>query len=451
VEAPTVNASLDELMELIPDGPLIVVCGREDDVTAWRSLLGAQRCLALSLDAAPSSARPRPAHGATDLMNLYQADVAGMDGSGWLAGPADRFDAQHKAGLLLPDPLDAPAAGPRRTIGARPASWRLYEDKTAVDSLWDMLGIARAPVIVLDDASQLSVDGARVDRGAGVVCSRQPVGAGPTAGGDGLFWWRGQKAPAIPPSSRSRRDRFRVMPLLDGTPIRLHGFVLDQEVVGFPPMELVTLMRPTTGTFFCAGAVQSLQNVTDLLATTQRLGAALREGLCYRGAFAIDGNLTAEGFRPTDFNARLTSAIEAAPADLRVGLQLSNLLAREGRPLRPDTVARLATATFAPRETYTLYGSATEADDRASHTMTVRWSGRQLVAADAKVNDGKLTLSRSARGWLLRADLAADRVGSDGLVGTAAPAIFALSDRVFGTNFGVLQPQAISSCRRPVE
>ena len=113
-----------------------------------------------------------------------------------------------------------------------------------------MLGIARAPVIILDDASQLSADGTRVDHGAGVVCSRQPVGAGPTAGGDGLFWWRGQQAPAIPPSSRSRRDRFRVMPLLDGTPVRLHGFVLDQEVVAFPPMELVTLMRPATGAFF---------------------------------------------------------------------------------------------------------------------------------------------------------------------------------------------------------
>ena len=123
--------------------------------------------------------------------------------------------------------------------------------------------------------------------------------------------------------------------------------------------------------------MQSLQNVSDLLAMTQRLGSALREGLRYRGAFSIDGILTAEGFRPTDFNARLTSAIEAAPADLRVGLQLANLLAREGRSLRPGTVARLATATFAPWQTYTVYGAATEADDRARETIAVRWNGRR--------------------------------------------------------------------------
>ena len=89
-------------------------------------------------------------------------------------------------------------------IGARPVSWRLYEDKTAVDSIWDILGIARAPVIILDDASQLSADGTRVDHGAGVVCSRQPIGAGPTAGGDGLFWWRGQRAVhAAPPAGHA--------------------------------------------------------------------------------------------------------------------------------------------------------------------------------------------------------------------------------------------------------
>jgi hypothetical protein len=441
VEAATVNASLDELLALVPDGPLIVVCGREDDASAWRSILGAQRCLALALDAAPSNVGPRQAHGATGLMNLHQADVAWMDGSGWLAAPADQFDPQREAGLLLPDPLDAPAAGPRRTIGARPLGWRLYEDKTAVDSLWDMLGIARASVMILDDATRLSADGKRVDRGAGVVCSRQPVGAGPTAGGDGLYWWRGERAPTIPPSSGARRDRFRLMPLLDGTPVRLHGFVLDQEVVGFPPMELVTLLRPSTGTFFCAGAVQSLPETADLLAATKRLGTALREGLSYRGAFAIDGNLTADGFRPTDFNARLTSAIEAAPVDLRVGLQLANLLAREGRPLRPDTVARLATAAFTQNQTYVIYGAATAAGDRAPVTIAVRWNGRQLTTSDAAVNDGKLMLSRSARGWVLRADLAADRIGTERLVGTVAPAIFALSDRVFGTNFGVLQPQ----------
>jgi hypothetical protein len=36
--------------KLLPDGKLIVVCGRADDAAAWQNLLGQTRCLALALD-----------------------------------------------------------------------------------------------------------------------------------------------------------------------------------------------------------------------------------------------------------------------------------------------------------------------------------------------------------------------------------------------------------------
>jgi len=424
------------IADLLPGTKIIAICGRADDAHAWRDLLGPGRCLAVALDDAPREALFR---GATDQLAWQHGTIAGLDGSGWLAPAADTFDPDNTAALVLPDPLDPPHAGTRRRLGRRPPAWRLFEDKTIVDALWDALGAPRARSIVADATADLGRLGALVDRGAGVVCSCQPIGAGPAAGGDGIWWWRhGQSPPTIP--VEGGRCRVRLMPFLEGTPVRLHGFVLGRQVVAFPPMETVTLLRRDRGTFLCTGAVASLGHRGDLVSRTTRIGAGLRDRLGYRGGFSVDGIVTADGFLPTDFNARLTSAMEAAPSELRVQLHAANLLARDGAEPDVANVDHLADQVFADSGRFTLFGAATSAPTGGSRATAVRWAGRRLVVADGEPVDGRLALTRSARGWLLTATLASARLLPGGPVSRLAPEVFRLSDRVLGTDFGDLAP-----------
>lgn len=433
------HASLTaRIVEALPDGRIIVVCGRTDDARAWRDLLGPARCLALPLDDAPPEARTRPLRGASDHLAWQHHALAGLDGSGWLARPADAFDPNHSGTLVLPDPLDPPRAGTRHRLGPRHPAWRLCEDKTVVDTLWDTIGTPRAPSIITDGVADLGALGVHVASGSGVVCSCQPIGAGPAAGGDGIWWWRDEPPAGIPAGEPAWR--VRLMPLLEGVPVRLHGFALGQTVVPFPPMELVTLPRITDGTFLCAGAVASLGSAANLLAQTERLGEGLRERLGYRGGFSVDGILTADGFMPTDFNARLTSAMEAAPPQLRVQLHAANLLARHGSEPAPTIVEALADEIFTAQAIQTLYGSAGRVRDGAPRQLPVRWNGTHLVAADGSPADGQLRISPSPRGWLLTARLIAARLPTRGRLGPLAPEVFRLSDQVLGTDFGDLAP-----------
>lgn len=425
---------------LLPDGKLIVVCGRADDAEAWQALLGPARCLAIALDDAPSDVRPRTLRGASDHLAWQHRAVGGLDGSGWLAGPADAFDPDRIATLVLPDPLDPLEAGGRRRFGVRQPAWRLFEDKTVVDTLWDAAGIPRAPSIVRDGTADLAMLGASVDQGAGVVCSFQPRGAAPSAGGDGIWWWRDGPPPTTIPTPEPGTWRVRLMPLLEGIPVRLHGLTLATTVIPFPPMELVTLPRPEQGTFLCAGAVPMLGDTVDLVSQTERIGVGLRDRLGYRGGFSVDGILTRTGFQPTDLNARLTSAMEATASDRRVLLHAVNLLAREGN--EPDTgaVAQLAEGVFSIGSTCTIFGAATSADERAPRKAWVRWDGDRLVPAAGNDADGSLVITPSPRGWLLTTALATARLPGGGRVGPWAPEVFRLSDEILGTNFGRLAP-----------
>ena len=224
------------------------------------------------------------------------ASLATIDETGWLAEQVASFDPSGVAPLLLPDPLDPVRAGRRRRLGMRPRSVSAFEDKTVVDSLWDAIGIARASSVVIDGVHDLVDIGKRVDQGHGVVCSVQPIGASPSAGGDGIWWWRDD----VPPRLNVHDCRVRVMPLLSGAPVRLHGLVTREQIVCFPPMEIVTLPRLDRGTFLCTGSVTSSVLDPTLDELTGTIGTGLRERLDYRGAFSVDGILTTSGFVPTD-------------------------------------------------------------------------------------------------------------------------------------------------------
>jgi hypothetical protein len=288
---------------------------------------------------------------------------------------------------------------------------------------------------VADGPVDLTRLGRLMDEGGGVVCAFQAADGLPSAGGDDIYWWRDKPPPHLGLSHPG--GRVRLMPLLAGLPTRVHGLITADDVIAFPPMEVIALPRRDRGTFLCAGTAPTLGEHPELRAVTERAGDALRNILGYRGAFSIDGILTSHGFRPTDLNARLTSAMEAAPPALRVRLHLANMLAREGAALDPNALRTLAQDTFARPERYTLYGAASKANGTPC-TVLVRWHGQRLLVAYDDHVHGRLAITRSLRGWLLTATLHSRYVPTTGALNTIAPQVFELSDTALGTDFGAL-------------
>jgi hypothetical protein len=437
------QAIRDLLLQRFANRPAVVLCGRDDDAAEWRLLLDAEhrkRCLPVALDTAGPGGQDQTITGATGHLAWQHSIIAGLDGSGWLSRAVDAFDPDQQALLVVPDPLDPPAAGARPRFGRRPSAWRLLEDKTVVDTVWDILGIRRAPAIVVDPAVDSAAPAASIDQGAGVVCSAQSSGGTVMAGGDGVRWWRRDRSTSPPYTQLSHSARLRLMPLLEGLPVRLHGFVLPASVVCFPSMEIVALPRPEHSTFLCAGTVRLPVDMPDLIQGTEDIGAALRFHLGYRGAFAVDGIISADGFMPTDFNARLTSAIEDTSSDLRVLTQATNLLIREGIELDHAVAHDLVETVFSRKTAFTIYGAASQANVHAETQTNVTWSGSRLVVAQSRDADGHLTLTPCVRGWQLTARLHADRLPTAGPLGLIAPEVFRFSDRIWGTHFGELLP-----------
>jgi hypothetical protein len=423
----------DRMTDLLPQGRFIVLCGRQDDALQWRDLLGPDRCLALPLDIPPLFPT-RPLTGASAHLAWHHKLIADLDEPGWLTEQADSFDPRRQATLLFVDPLDPRRAGARRRFGGRSPLMRVLENKAINDSVWDAIGMPRARSVVADPPADLTQLGALVDEGAGVVCAIQPTNGSPLAGGDGIYWWR-DRSPAYLDVG-TNQFRVKLMPLLAGLPARIHGLVTAHDTIAFPPLEIIAPTRPDRGTFLCAGAVPTLGGDEELLSTTERAGSALQRVLGYHGAFSIDGILTPAGFRPTDLNARLTSAMEGASCALRIRLQLANLLAREGVELDSEAAWTLAHEAFNEQQTYTLYGLAGRANDRP-HDVAVCWRGERLMVAYDDQTQGRLAITSTPRGWLLTAALHRDHVPT-GPLNRLAGQVFELSDAVLGTDFGVL-------------
>jgi len=364
---------------------------------------------------------------------FHHEAIAGLGGAGPLTEIADRFDPRRRAALITPDPLDPPEAGSRRLLGRRHPVWRLCEDKGVVDTIWAWLGMTHPRYVLVDGGQDVTVLGATVDVGDGVVCAVQRAGSAPTSGAEGMWWWHGGRAPDV---ATSRHHRLKIMQLVPGIPIRLHGMVFANVAVAFPPMEIVTLPRPGSGTFLCCGAVGAVPDDQTLRRLTDAIGAGLSARIGYRGAFSVDGIMSANGFLPTDLNTRLTSAMEAAPAHLRVQIHVANLIAREGCSLHDaEWLGELAERVFSG-DSVTIYGAANRAT--VASEVPVRWDGRELVAADPGTAHGHISLEPSLRGWTLTARLQRDHLPSTPYAGTDAPRVFEFADRLLGTDFGLL-------------
>jgi hypothetical protein len=226
----------------------------------------------------------------------------------------DRFDPRRDAITLLPMFLDVRALGARAAFGPRRLEWVALEDKTIADEMFDAAGVTRPPAqIVAADAASIDGAASALDRGAGTVWSADSRD-GFNGGGSYVRWVRDSTdrdealARLIPKS-----DRVRIAEFVDGVPCSIHGFVVDDGVAVFRPVELVTLRAPTAprlrycgcATFFDppAAAHEAMRTAA------RRMGEYLRASVGFRGAFTVDGIALRDGWVATECNPRFGAGL----------------------------------------------------------------------------------------------------------------------------------------------
>lgn len=273
-----------------------------------------------------------------DIMTAIRATEAALDElPPEMIAAVDRFDPERAARVVRAlFSTGKPVAG-RATWGARPAEWQALEDKTIIDALWDEAALARAPSeVVPADGDALAAASARIDQGAGVVWagdSREGFNGGAAA----TRWIRRPELmDEVLPYFQAHHDRVRVMPFLEGLPCSVHGIVLPEHVLALRPNEMIVLRRPGLATFQYAGFGTFWDppeaRRAELRAAARRVGELLRARFGYRGAFSLDGVMTAQGFRPTELNPRIGGAMYAV-FGRDASLDVLNGAMIEGEPL----------------------------------------------------------------------------------------------------------------------
>jgi hypothetical protein len=228
----------------------------------------------------------------------------------------ERFDPVGEAlwnvGHFVAD--DEPILG-RRVVGGRPAAYLRMEDKLFAQEVWAACNVPTAPHRVVPVEENALAEATATLAG--------PIGAvwtgdtrdGFHGAGNYVRWVLDEQDRAIAQSFFALHcDRVRVMPFLDGVPCSIHGFVLPDGTAALRPVEIVVL-RKVGSREFVYGGLSSYWDPPDadraaMRDVARRVGRWLQTEHDYRGAFGIDGVLTADGFRPTELNTRLAAGAE---------------------------------------------------------------------------------------------------------------------------------------------
>lgn len=345
---------------------------------------------------------------------------------------------------LLPVTLEEYAG--RESWGGRPAAYTALEDKTLSQQIWDAAGVASAPEEVVDvTPDALRDSAARLDRGAGTVWSAD-ASDGMNGGADRVFWvCDEEQAHAAYAELKTYAERARLMPFLDGVPCSIHGIVLADGVVVLRPVELIVLRQPGSSKFLYYG-MSTTWDPADadrevMRDVARRVGTYLQREHDYRGAFGIDGIMTADGFRPHELNPRFSggiSTIGKGLPDLPLN-RLHDMLVRGvdiGVPAA-DLERVLVDAADASR-----FASAHTVTHRVHPTATglvyVAGSPAGLdITLDEEAAVGSLELGPHAAGGLVRF-MPADPQPGERLAPWAAAAL-QLADRIWSTGFGTVE------------
>jgi hypothetical protein len=377
-----------------------------------------------------------PIH-ATDMMDeMRTIERVLADPPAEVVAAIDNFDHAGDALVFLPSVDAATHLGARAVYGPRRPAWLALEDKTVCDELFDAARVRRPPTCVVEaNHAALRAAAGALDHGAGTIWAGD-AREGFNGGGAFVRWVRdGDDGSAAASFFGAHCDRVRVAPFVDGVSCSVHGFVTDDGVAVFRPVELVNLRRPTGDQLLYAGCATfwdpTVKDREAMRSAARRLGTHLRERVDYRGAFTLDGIMGADGFVATECNPR-------------PGAGLGYL--REARPDLPfDTLQYLAAAGDAPwLHADELEAAVVEAADEirwgggwtlmsrpvdeTTHEPLVHDGAGFRAAGDGEEPDATLTIGPGAVGGFLRVTFVANRTPVGPSIGPRIVEAFAYAD-----------------------
>jgi hypothetical protein len=255
------------------------------------------------------------------------------------------------------------------------------------------------------------------------------------------------------------------MPCLEGIPCSIHGIVFPDHVVALRPVEMVVHRRPVAPRFRYAGCATwwdpPTEDRDEMRAIARRVGAQLRDEVDFRGAFTVDGVLSADGFLPTELNPRMGAGLNTmmtSISELPLQLVLDALVGEIALDLRPvELEATILAAADATRSggTWTTVDAVdadaigddgrrvalgTSGDDAGGDagnghaTPTVRW------AEPGERGAGTVVATSSPQRSFVRCLFDADALAAGPSIAPVAAAFWAFTDRELGTGVGLLEP-----------
>lgn len=331
----------------------------------------------------------------------------------------------------------------RPVYGARPVEWRNLEDKTVIDELWDAAGITHVPaeVVAVADAPAAAE---RLGSELGSVWAADNR-EGWHGGGEYTRWVRDPED--VEPATewfQQHAHTVRVMPFLDGLPCSIHGFVTGNGIAVFNPVELLIYRRvERAGFVYSRGANfwEPPDAVRDQMREAARsVGTLLDERMGYRGGFGIDGIATADGFRPTELNPRLSLGhlTHSRTADFPLGSVERMLIAGDIDIDAADLESTLL-AVAQERRGGALFQLDGDAPD-AKTGFTIDDDGVAHQVDPDEPNDGILRIGQAAFGTLMM--VACDPVHTP-IGPSIAPRMLAVADlarELWGVELPDLEP-----------
>lgn len=385
---------------------------------------------------------PPPAESLTDEVRRLDRLVRGLPGR--VRRHIDEYDPAGEAVWWVGPFVESSPIDGRVVLGGRPPTWEVLEDKLVAGELWHAAGLPQSPYRVVDvDPAALDEASAELDRGQGVVWSGDRRD-GLNGGGDFVRWVADEDdRRAALHFFRPRCDRVRVMPYLQGVPCSIHGVVLPDGTAAFRPVELAVLcdrrrrfLHGGQGTFWDPPQADR----DEMRRLVRRTGEHLRERVGYRGAFGIDGVLTADGFRPTELNPRMAGGLVNLARTTDLGLfhlLQANLVAGRDPGVSVAELEAWTLPCMDRRRFGQLLAVSTRRVLSEARDLPVAWDDGELHAVE---QDGPLVVSvaPSPTGThaLLRLSDPDHSPGDGARVGPITAALHAFLDRVLDTGFG---------------
>ena len=337
---------------------------------------------------------------------------------------------------------DRPILG-RPVTGGRPARFEALEDKILAEQVWQAAGVEHAPSRVVP-ADRAALDAASDALGGEVVWSGD-TREGFNGGGNYVRWvaTAAERAAAYA-FFAAHCDEVRVLPFLDGVPCSIHGMVLPDGTAAFRPVE-IAILRNAGRRAFTYGGLSSYWDPPEadraaMRDAVRRVGEHLRSAYGYAGAFGVDGVLTADGFRPTELNARMSAGTAAVAAAVDRNL-FTLLQAALVAGLDPGiTVAGLETALPVMDRVRT--GRPVAVAEGGSLHVTdsypLSWDGQRFTRTDEETGN-VLAIGDTPTGFFAKVDpCAALRPGER--LGPINAALYAFLDEEYDAGFGPVSP-----------